>query len=63
MVRCFPFRRFGEGVLDSAPPIFTGDLRVENLGRERGRADVVISQPQPLPFHVLCVIKKLTVND
>lgn len=58
-----PFRRFGEGVLDSAPPIFTGDLRVENLGWERGRADVVISQPQPLPFHVLCVIKKLTVND
>lgn len=58
-----PFRNFGLAVLDAPAPLFTGDHRVEKLGWERGAATLVIQQKQPLPFHLLAVIKKLTVND
>lgn len=58
-----PFRNFGLAVLDAPAPIFTGDHRVEKLGWERGAATLVIQQKQPLPFHLLAVIKKFQVND
>ena len=58
-----PFRNFGRAVLDAPAPLFTGDHRVETLGWERGAATLVIQQRQPLPFHLLAVIKKFTVND
>lgn len=57
------FRNLGENILDQAPPLFTGDHRLESLNWERGRASIEITQDQPLPFHLLCVIKKLTMND
>lgn len=57
------FRNLGVGVLDKPAPLFTGDHRLENLGWERGKASVEIVQDQPLPFHLLCVIKKITIND
>ncbi|WP_137972001.1 hypothetical protein [Pseudomonas sp. F(2018)] len=57
------FRGMGEQVLDQPPALFTGDHRMENLGWERGRAQLLIEQDQPLPFHLLCVIKKITFND
>lgn len=57
------FRNLGVNVLDKPPPLFTGDHRMENLGWDRGQAQLLIVQDQPLPFHLLCVIKKITVND
>ncbi|MNJ17905.1 hypothetical protein D3C77_121960 [compost metagenome] len=57
------FRNLGENVLDQPPPLYSGDHRLENLGWERGQASIEITQEQPLPFHLLCVIKKITIND
>lgn len=51
------FRNFGPDVLDSPLQPFTGVHRLENLGWERGEASVEITQDQPLPFHLLAVIK------
>lgn len=57
-----PFRKFGEDVLDNPVQPFSGDKRVDTFGWERGTAKVVIEQNQPLPLHVLAVIRKFTVN-
>jgi hypothetical protein len=57
------FRNFGTGILDQAPQPFTGSKRIEKLGWERGRDELTIVQDQPLPMHVLSVVRKLTVND
>jgi hypothetical protein len=57
------FRNMGSQLLDQAPALFTGDHRMENLGWSRGQAVLDITQEQPLPFHLLCVIKKITIND
>lgn len=51
------FRQFGPAILDSPLQPFTGDHRIENLGWERGEATLEITQDQPLPFHLLAVIK------
>lgn len=57
------FRNLGENVLDQPPENFIGVKRLENLGWERGEASLEIIQDQPLPFHLLNVIKKITIND
>lgn len=57
------FRNFGAEVLDTPLPLFSGVHRIENLGWERGEAQLEIVQDQPLPFHLLCIIKKFTFND
>jgi hypothetical protein len=57
------FRQFGEGVLDAAPQLFSGLKRTSALGWNRGSAELTIVQAQPLPMHVLSVIRKFTVND
>jgi hypothetical protein len=57
-----PFREFGD-VLDQPVDEFSGVKRIETLGWERGSSDVLIEHDQPLPFHLLAVIRKFTVND
>lgn len=57
-----PFRRFGGGLLDAPPPVFTGDVHVSQTGWDRGLSDIAIEQPLPLPLHLLAVIRELTVN-
>lgn len=57
------FRKFGADVLDVAPPLFTGNVRIEMLGWERGKAEISLVQDQPLPMHVLSVMRKVTIND
>ena len=57
------FRNFGTGVLDQAPVPFTGVKRIENLGWERGESELIIEHEQPLPFHLLSIIRKFQVND
>ena len=63
MEQTISFRNLGEDVLDQPPPNFSGVKRLENLGWERGEAQLEIIQDQPLPFHLLSVIKKMTIND
>lgn len=57
------FRRFGDNSLIETPQAYTGVVRVENLGWERGTSPVVITQDKPMPFHVLSVTRKFTTND
>lgn len=57
------FRDLGVQILDKPPVLFTGVHRLENLGWERGQATLEITQDQPLPFNLLNVIKKITIND
>jgi hypothetical protein len=58
-----PFRQFGEGVVGQVPAPFTGSVRIETLGWERGRSEFTILQDQPLPMHLLSVVRKFQVND
>lgn len=58
-----PFKRLGGAILDAQPEPYTGDIRYEKLGWERGTAEVTIQQKLPLPFYLLAVIKKFTSND
>jgi hypothetical protein len=43
--------------------MYSGLLRIEMLGWERGRSELSIVQDQPLPMHLLSVVRKITVND
>lgn len=56
-------RRFGSNSGIETPTLFSGIKRIENLGWERGSSDVVFVQDKPMPFHLLSVTRKLTVND
>lgn len=58
-----PFRRFGTGILDQAVERFTGDKRIELLGWQRTGGSITIRQTQPLPMHVIAVIRKVSIND
>ncbi len=58
-----PFRKFGADVLDQVPPPFSGVKRIENLGWDRGESELIVEHEQPLPFHLLALIRKLQVND
>lgn len=58
-----PSRNFGPDVLDQPPESRTDIVRVEMLGWDRGKASLAIIQDQPLPLHLLAVIRKHTVND
>jgi hypothetical protein len=57
------FRKLGEDVLDTPPPSITGDVRINVLGWERGQSPIVITQPDPLPFHLLAAIRRFTWNE
>ena len=41
---------------------YTGDVRLETLGWERGSGELVIEQTQPLPFHLLAVMRRFGWN-
>lgn len=56
-------RAFGSSLLDQPVPAITGIKRVENLDFERGVSELIFTNPTPFPFHILAVIRKLTVND
>ena len=58
-----PSRAMGAAVLDQPPEARTGLARIELLGWARGSSTLSIVQDQPLPLHVLALIRKLTVND
>lgn len=56
-------KAFGSVLLDDPTPAVTGIRRLELLGWDRGASDLTLSRTRPLPFHVLSVIRKFTVND
>lgn len=58
-----PFRRLGDAVLDQPIPPFSGDKTTTQMGWKKNSGNLVIRQPQPLPFHVLSVVRRVTVND
>lgn len=55
-----PFRHFGKYILDKPTPLFTGDMEVQLIGWDN--QEVTIEQQQPLPFHVLAVIRTINAN-
>lgn len=54
-------RKFGSGLLDQPPPLYTGLFEVFNQGWQK-RGFVEIEQPNALPVHILSIILQLTVN-
>lgn len=56
-------RRFGESLLDQPVPDFDGDVRVTTLSDQIFRTSQIITQPYPLPFHLVDVIRRVTVNE
>lgn len=52
----------GESVPDTGTP-FRGDKKVSNLGWGGESGRVQVKQTKPLPFTVLAIIKRVTVND
>jgi len=57
------FRRFGSELLDQPPPVFSGDVRKTTLSDDIYTTSQIITQPYPLPFHLLDVIRSVTVNN
>ncbi len=60
-----PFKRIGlNGVLDSGPQLFSGDITVRALGwRQSGTESLWrIEQETPLPFSVMSVVEELGAN-
>lgn len=60
-----PFRRLGPGLLDRAPPRFTGDRVLRALGWRRDATASLwrIGGEAPLPLTILSVTTDLRVND
>lgn len=60
-----PFRRLGQGVLDTAPTAFSGDKTVRSFGWRRSGIEPLwkISQDTPLAFTLLAVSSEIAVND
>lgn len=55
-------RKFGPDLLDQPIPDFDGDVRVASFTDDIYRVKQVITQPYPLPFHLLNIIRRVTVN-
>lgn len=58
------FREFGPDLLDMPPELFSGFKRAGLSGWVKGiDQPIVITQDEPYPFHVLGIVRKLTVNS
>lgn len=57
-----PGRINGPGQLDYPPTLFSGDEKITGLGWSNGQPSTVIEQAHPFPFHLLAVIRNLTIN-
>ncbi|GAB2493931.1 phage tail protein [Arenimonas alkanexedens] len=56
-------RRLVPANLDAPLAPYTGDVQLTNLGWEKGVAQLEITQSRPMPFHLLAVFYKITVNE
>lgn len=58
------FRNFGQNLLDAPPTPYSGDQALPgDSGWDTGQSPIVITQPDPLPFHLLAVVRTFTVNQ
>jgi hypothetical protein len=57
------FRKIGNNLLDRVPEVGTGGLRQTKLSEQIYLNELEITQPNPVDFHVLAVIRKCTIND
>lgn len=57
------FREFGTDLLDIPPEAFSGFERAGLTEWSRGDETITISQDEPYPFHLLAVVRKLTINS
>jgi hypothetical protein len=57
------FKKFDEDLLDAPPVEFSGLDRLGLTEWQRGDSPITVTQAEPLPFHLLAVIRKLTVNS
>jgi hypothetical protein len=57
------FRKMNSKLLDRPPEMSTGELRETTLSGGLYSNELTISQPEPVDFHVLAVIRKCTIND
>lgn len=55
-------RKFGPNLLDQPIPDFDGDIRATSFTDEVYRVKQVITQPYPMPFHLLNIIRRVSVN-
>lgn len=56
-------RKFGPDILDEPPTPFSGWEGVGATGWAKGEMFCEFTQPDPLPFHLLAVVRKWTTND
>ncbi len=57
------FREFGPDLLDIPPEQFSGFKRAGLTEWSRGDERITISQDEPYPFHLLAVVRKITINN
>ena len=57
------FRQFGDELLDQPPPKYSGDVRRTTLSDSIFTSQQVITQPRPLPIHLLDVIRRVAINN
>ena len=57
-----PGRSIGPDLLDRPPELFSGIKYESAIGWGKGETTTTISQAAPFPFHILSVIRSITVN-
>jgi hypothetical protein len=57
-----PGRIIGPDQLNLPPSLYTGDIKSSGIGWSNGAPETVISQAHPFPFHVLAIIRTITIN-
>lgn len=56
------FRKLGANLLDRPPEMGSGDLRETTLSDQIYRNELTLSQPDPVAFHILGVVRQMGVN-
>lgn len=57
------FRHYDDTLLDQPITPFTGSLTESKLGWATGEDDLVLTQDEPLAWHILSITRKITVNS
>lgn len=57
------FRHYDETLLDQPIEPYTGTITESKLGWATGEDDLVLTQDEPLAWHVLSITRKITVNS
>ena len=55
--------RGGSDLMDSSPPLFSGDKKIKFRGGWETEGQVIVVQDQPLPMHLTAIVKRLIGND